>query len=617
MADNPYPYDTGLVRELLKNKRKVRGIRSCFPCRHRKVRCDGQVPCSSCVKRNHPELCRVPNSGPEEGIQQQASPSGRLDIEASLNRIIEDRQVQSSTDNNLLISRLEKIEEQISSLKADLRTASVPAPSRVRESSGGQVSSRTSTRLASKSPGRYYVEDATGATIYLGSRSDAPLVLGCRQPATTGDVMLQSAMMDQFVPRAYPFTNLWGMDATAQNVCETLPDDSDIIRYWQTYQSAVYPFYPTLVTADQFSQSLFAFLDQRASAGETNRHVEEPNSSWLALLFAVLASGVQFSDDLIKERDLRSRVFVCSSFQCLRLSNFFNNTNLDQIQAMALIGHCLRNNLDTNSAWILMGATIRLAQSIGLHEPSLSLSASEQHQRNRLWWMLIWQDTFLSLTYDRPPSSITGICPIPLTPYAEGLTFQESVFTICKIILDRTQLENSGVSHPPMESALESRRELESIWHTVAPFLRDKSRCTSLQQHLERLALGIHLGYTICRFTWMYLDSARQEFSVLPDTIEDCVQQAIRPIESFLDLHRFSSSVCRSWAFVHNAVSCAITLKSAEQMLPEETNRSEIIIQRLIVVLEKEERDSEWVDTDTNVRHFGPYSRAQIGRAHV
>lgn len=43
--------------------------------------------------------------------------------------------------------------------------------------------------------------------------------------------MLQSAMMDQFVPRAYPFTNLWGMDATAQNVCETLPDDSDIIRY--------------------------------------------------------------------------------------------------------------------------------------------------------------------------------------------------------------------------------------------------------------------------------------------------------------------------------------------------------------------------------------------------
>ncbi len=48
-------------------------------------------------------------------------------------------------------------------------------------------------------------------------------------------------------------------------------------------------------------------------------------------------------------------VAVCSSFQCLRLSNFFNRPDLVQIQAMGLIGHCLRNNLDTNSAWILMG----------------------------------------------------------------------------------------------------------------------------------------------------------------------------------------------------------------------------------------------------------------------
>lgn len=57
---NMYPYDTDRVRELLKHKRKVRGIRSCFPCRHRKVRCDGHVPCASCVQRSHPELCRVP-----------------------------------------------------------------------------------------------------------------------------------------------------------------------------------------------------------------------------------------------------------------------------------------------------------------------------------------------------------------------------------------------------------------------------------------------------------------------------------------------------------------------------------------------------------------------------
>lgn len=182
---------------------------------------------------------------------------------------------------------------------------------------------------SSKSPGRYVVEDATGATIYLGRHSDAPLALGCR---TTGDLSLHDAMIDQFVPRAYPFTNLWGAEATLRDVCETLPDDSDVIRYvppffwmdwvvfllgcvwisvlicygcryWQAYQSTAYPFYPALVTIDKFALALFSFLDQRALAPE-----EEHDSSWLALLFAVLACGVQFSDDPIIERDLGSKV---------------------------------------------------------------------------------------------------------------------------------------------------------------------------------------------------------------------------------------------------------------------------------------------------------------------
>lgn len=222
--------------------------------------------------------------------------------------------------------------------------------------------------------------------------------------------------------------------------------------------------------------------------------------------------------------------------------------------------------------------------------------------------MLIWQDTFLCFTYDRPPSSITTIFPVPLTPTMEGLSFSEAVLTICQIILDHTRPETSDDA---LHGILESKRQLEGIWSNVAPFLSHKSRCTSLQHHLGRLALGIHLGYSMCRPTWMYLEAAKQHLSPAPSGVAmDCAEQAVQVIESFLDLHRFSANVCRSWAFVHNAVSCAITLKSLEQMLPERVNRAEIIFQRLIAVLEKEEKQSEWCDADTNVRYFGPYSRA-------
>ncbi|KAK3988397.1 hypothetical protein QBC44DRAFT_102184 [Cladorrhinum sp. PSN332] len=52
-------YDTAVVSELLKRKRKAREVKACFPCRHRKIRCDGKSPCTSCVERDHASLCQT------------------------------------------------------------------------------------------------------------------------------------------------------------------------------------------------------------------------------------------------------------------------------------------------------------------------------------------------------------------------------------------------------------------------------------------------------------------------------------------------------------------------------------------------------------------------------
>ena len=38
-------------------RRRPRECRTCLPCRASKVRCDRNLPCSHCVKRNHPEHC--------------------------------------------------------------------------------------------------------------------------------------------------------------------------------------------------------------------------------------------------------------------------------------------------------------------------------------------------------------------------------------------------------------------------------------------------------------------------------------------------------------------------------------------------------------------------------
>ncbi|CEJ62499.1 hypothetical protein PMG11_10996 [Penicillium brasilianum] len=638
-STNPYPYDTAHVSELLKRKRRMRGIRSCFPCRHRKVRCDGSLPCVSCVKRSHPELCRLP--GRANDVGDAVSPQEeRLSEENGSGHNLEHGNAASQYNQSnalsidLMIARLSKIEDQISSLKADLLNSRTDSPSSATSNQYLNASFNPNPNLPSSSnrspamgkfSGKHFVEDATGATIFLGSHSDIPAALGCRKPSR--DVSITDTLvLDQLVPRTYPFTSLWGPEAGTGEICMTLPDDSDMIRYWQVYRSCAYPFYPGLVTLSQFESALFAFLDQRANASRANESssLDDVDPSWLALLFAVLAGGVQFSDDPIKERDLRSKVFICSSFQCLRISNFFNNTNMNQIQAMVLIGHCLRNKLDTNSAWILMGATIRLAQSIGLHEEDVSCespsSSLDHYHRRRLWWMLLWQDTFLSFTYDRPPTALNHSSSIPHNPEnTSGYSFAECIFALCQVLLDRAR-QHATDNHT--RTTLTYKHRIKMIWNDAAPFLLDKSACRTLQDHLERLALRIHINYGLCRLSRLILESASIHSNTITTTTTsspatsidiltlttETIHYAAEAVQSFLDMHRLSSNVCRSWAFVHNAVSCASTLRSLGAT--GTGGEYSALMRGLIRVLEREERMSEWEDADRNIRCFGPYSRA-------
>ncbi|KAK3337661.1 Zn(II)2Cys6 transcription factor [Cercophora scortea] len=705
-SDEPYRYDPAVVSEILRVKRKSRDIKSCFPCRHRKVRCNGHVPCSNCVRRDHASLCRTVDSKAFE-VASYVPKTNTLPLELSERNITRlplspsqsispfGQQVleqygvlQNTTDNhstggdiNAVVERLEKIEQQIMALKSELlhglhQRTPPPAPvpgrdqsSRLAEYSGIVGSSSAETLTCGlvldpkaeppKPRGQRFIEGATGATIFLGAGSDPPSALGCIPEATRNgnDVPFDIGMImpDQLAPRTYPFTNLWTSEAGLPDVCRTLPEDLDIIRYWQDFETYVHPFYPALVALEKFRISIHSFIRRRSTSplgrsGSLGPNTDEATDpSWLALLFAVLACGVQFSNDVARERDLRSKVFICSSFQCLRTANLFNKTNITQIQALALVGHCLRNNLETNSAWIFTGVTMRLAQSIGLHESATTQdpeSGEKMSQASKLWWILVWQDTFLSFTYDRPPNS-------PYTPSAltalssktgtEGNSFAESIFAICHIILDWTReetlaggLESTSPGHYYHRLELYKRR-LEGVHHNAQPFLRDKAFCRTLQDHLERLALHIHVTYAICRISRLYLDSAStagggNDYETRPVQEETVAMQYIAhatdSVQSFLEIYRLSPNVCRSWAFVHNAVSSALPVKKMMMKVPgrhpgghveglgvEEVERGtagrfELLVAQLIGVLEKEEKQSEWHDADTNVRYFGPYSRA-------
>lgn len=42
---------------VLRLKSREREAHACYPCRKRKVKCDGNQPCRTCQKRKHPQIC--------------------------------------------------------------------------------------------------------------------------------------------------------------------------------------------------------------------------------------------------------------------------------------------------------------------------------------------------------------------------------------------------------------------------------------------------------------------------------------------------------------------------------------------------------------------------------
>ncbi|EGO51354.1 hypothetical protein NEUTE1DRAFT_125096 [Neurospora tetrasperma FGSC 2508] len=715
-SDGINGYNTALVTELLRHKRKARDVKSCFPCRHRKVRCDGGLPCSNCVKRDHVSLCRrvTTTPGASSSVTTKSTVTKRISssVAATSPRSVgggdpynagsngfatfdptttgqqQQQQQQhngyldnSSPDvgvNGCILERLENIERQIQALKSDLvqrrsnrayqnagnqqpyaqSDAQTPSVSQYSEhqhhhhqqpdtpdllprldslvatttttygnhhsaSHDNRKPSSTQARYGATPPaisqleatslfrGKHFVEEATGATIFLGRRADPPLSLGCFQdPAPLfspgGDAGLNGQggaggvrhHQVQLTPRTYPFTNLWTPEAKLGDVCRTLPCQSDIIRYWQAFETYVYPFYPILMAPDEFRASIYAFLSRQPmmsraqqqeaeggmgngngmAGGPTMSWIEEnTDPSWLALLFGVLACGTQFSEDTAEERR-----------------------------------------------------------------------------------MIIWQDTFLSLTYDRPPVATSTILhndmlgthrhlassrSSSVNPDPTKYTFTETVFRVCLVVLDWTR-EGTATAQSPtalfgtekdrrysqIHSLLHFKRQFELVLQDAVQYLRDDSHCKTRQEHLERLGLQIHGASALCRMYRSCVNSLREDrgqqggYDAVgiqgqeeEQLTSDYAMYATEAVRGFLDMYQLSPTVCRSWPFVHNAVSSAVMLReilvgggpggsstptsshqqhqqqqqgSGMQALREEwTRRSEPLVQKLIAVLEKEERE--------------------------
>jgi hypothetical protein len=317
--------------------------------------------------------------------------------------------------------------------------------------------------------------------------------------------------------------------------------------------------------------------------------------SYLALVFAVLASGAQSTRISAKERELTSQVYVCCSYQALRMGNFLTHPSLETIQALLIITNVLSYNMNPGVAYIFLGLVVRMAFSMGLQINQSGFSDHESWLRRRTWWAIAWQDSHFSVSYDRPSAS--ALCG-PDLPYSPGSapgnrSYAETMFGIIRftqdIIRERILKPNQRMTWTQIQRLRDGVIQLVS---EGTQHLRERSACgNDPQKHMERLALQLHSSYMISELCRPALKESPEENTPsgtpsgspaahsqrrkssrtssrsppadpeLPQRLRsDCLRGLERTVAAYVELCDRSRFAARSWVGIQRALSAAFLL---------------------------------------------------------
>ncbi|KAK2867749.1 hypothetical protein FQN49_003507, partial [Arthroderma sp. PD_2] len=394
------------IDAIIRTKRKVREPKACYPCHTRKVKCDRNLPCDGCVKRDHADLCsyerpskkRHASSPPpheaEDGPKSLEG-AGNIsvgDIEMHGTGIEIERVSIPKTEWESVCSKLKDMESAMSSLRAEMEMVDT-APALVSPEPPIEPARLPREEPLSDREGIYAKNEYGNGTVHLGSRSVLAYLLG-GSPKEATQALLEGGLLPKLgldnETATYPFIDLWSSDSSSydiRSVCAAIPDDSQCRRLFKCYRNIAAIIYPVLSDIERFEEKLELALRNRATFGiseNENDELSKPfgmSTAFVGLLFAVLAAGCQSSDMSGKERELTSQVYICCSYQFLRATNFVSQPTLEAVQTLLIIGNVLSYNMNPGVSYILLGMSLRMGMVLGLHVESQKFSSAQQYAR--------------------------------------------------------------------------------------------------------------------------------------------------------------------------------------------------------------------------------------------
>lgn len=319
---------------------------------------------------------------------------------------------------------------------------------------------------------------------------------------------------------------------------------------------------------------------------------------------------------------------VCCAYECLRIINYLSCAQLDDIQNLLVLGNVISNSMNAGVAWALLGnyyhpdtrkpimylhlagLTTRLAQGLGLHRARPShLSAGKAHLRSEVWCVyqngrkprhhgllvltasrsrIIWQDSLLSITYDRATST-TAITRLdgPRSFATEAFSYAECMLQLCTIALDivsnRATVTSAHRGHREMVHIEELRRQILAIQQQECAHLKDLAKCTSMAQHLEHWNWRMHRSYVLAELCRPMLTKRESRDKATEELRNICIEALVGTVAAFLGLHNLTTFALTSWAAVYRSLSSALLLGILETSAHREETRA--LLDKLVTIM--------------------------------
>ncbi|RHZ53569.1 Zn(II)2Cys6 transcription factor [Aspergillus thermomutatus] len=345
-------------------------IRSCTVCRYRKIKCDRQKPCSSCVRAGS-ECVYPPGPGRAPKKPRQALDARLLD---RLSRL------------ETLIKCLEGKVETGKPLTATTRPGT-PATTSAQQPEDGPSSAKQLGRLVIDDTRSCYVSNIL---VYIEELRD--LLHDSTLDDDENDAN-RGAPTDESISESESSLGcnaaIMGFQALTNSLRAYHPPLFQSVALLEMFKENVAP----LVRIFHMPTMIRIYWDAVATPEALDRNTE-------ALLFAIYYSTVislepeQCFTTLGVSRTYALKHYRFAVEQALARADLLNTQSMILLQAVVLFLSALRNEDASRTVWSLTALVFHIAKAMGLHRDgaAFGLRPLETELRRRLWWHICLLD---------------------------------------------------------------------------------------------------------------------------------------------------------------------------------------------------------------------------------